>query len=131
PEWVRPGKAITVEDEPSAFGPVSLKLTAEERALTVELPQAFRSAPRSVFVRVPWFWELTAATADGQPVTPEGNAIAVPDGAQVLHLEGHLKPDTPTYSYEQAVADYKAEYWRRWEGFVRTGDRLGGDAFRP
>ena len=126
PEWVRPGRTITVEDEPSAFGPVSLKLTAETGALTLELPQSFRNAPRQVLVRVPWFWELTAAAVDGKPVAPEGNAIAMPEGAQVLHLEGHLRPDTPTYSHDQAVADYKAEYRRRWEEFLRTGERGHG-----
>jgi hypothetical protein len=121
PEWVRPGQSVTVTDEPSSFGPLSLTLTAEAGALTVELPHSFRNAPRAVQARVPWCWELSQATVVGQPVTPTGNAICLPVGARVLRLEGCVKPEIPPYSYKQAVADYKAEYRRRWEGVLRTG----------
>ena len=121
PEWIRPGQVVEVRDEPSSFGPLSLTLTAEAEALTVALPQRFRNAPQHVFARVPWCWEMSGATVDGQAVTAEGNAIVIPAGAQLLRLEGRLSPDTPPYSFAQAVADYKAEYRRRWEGFVRTG----------
>ena len=124
PEWVQPGSTIEARSEPTAFGPVSLKVTAGARALTLELPESFRQAPQRLLVRVPWFWELVAATVDGQPVESEGNVVSVPVGAKLLRLEGSLSPDTPPYSYEQAVADYKAEYRRRWERFVRTGNRL-------
>jgi hypothetical protein len=120
---VQPGGVIEVRDEPTSFGQLSLKVTAEAGALTVKLPQSFRDAPRQVYVRVPWFWELSEATVDGQTAAPEGNAIAIPAGAEVLCLEGCISLDTPPYSYEQAVADYKAEYRRRWQQFTRTGSR--------
>jgi hypothetical protein len=36
-------------------------------------------------------------------------------------LFGHVKPDAPQLSYEGAVADYKSEYRRRYQEFLRTG----------
>jgi hypothetical protein len=38
-----------------------------------------------------------------------------------LVVFGHVKPDAPRLSYDHAVADYKAEYRRRYQQFLRTG----------
>ena len=50
--------------------------------------------------------------------------MLVPLGARQLELFGAIRPGTPALSYAQAVADYQAEYRRRWEHFRRTGERL-------
>jgi hypothetical protein len=123
PEWVKPGKVMEVVEEPTSFGPVSLTLRADDHGLSVEVPQSFRDAPEHVFLRVPWFWQLDGAQLDGEAVTAEDAHIAIPVGAKTLRLIGRINPNTPELSYEQAVADYKAEYRRRWELFLRTGKR--------
>jgi len=40
-----------------------------------------------------------------------------------LVLLGRIKPDAPWLSDDQAVADYRAEYRRRYQHFLRTGNR--------
>ncbi|MEN6548672.1 MAG: hypothetical protein ABFE07_21705 [Armatimonadia bacterium] len=112
PEWVRPGKVIEVREAPSKFGPLSLTVRAEEGRLVVTLPTEFREAPERIWVRVPWFWEGEAS-----------EQIEVPVGTREMVLEGRMREGTEEYSYEGAVAAWKAEYRRRWERFLRTGRR--------
>ncbi len=124
PEWVRPGESIVVSGAPSAFGPVSAEVTAADDRLTIDLPTQFRNAPRRLWVRVPWFYDVEKASLDGATVTPEGNEVLIPQGVRQLVLHGAIRHDTPPMSYDRAVADYQAEYRRRWEHFRRTGERL-------
>jgi len=123
PEWIRPGQILEIDGEPSAFGPVSLKVIAQEGRLGVSLPVEFRNAPNRLWLRVPWFYEVCRAELDGQAIAPEGNHFPLPNGARELTIHGCIKPNTPAMSYLQAVADYKAEYRRRHEAFLRTGSR--------
>lgn len=124
PEWVQPGKGIEVKGAPSFFGPVDLTVRAEAERLRLTLPRSFRNAPEQLWVRVPWFWELQRALLDGAEVSARDGEILVPPGSRELVLEGRSRADAPRLSYEQAVADYQAEYRRRWEHFRRTGERL-------
>jgi hypothetical protein len=124
PEWLRPGKSIVVRGEPSAFGPIDMTASAYEDHVVIALPAAFRNEPARLWVRVPWFFEVRSTELDGQPVTPEGGHVWIPLGANELVLCGGIRAGSPAMSYEQAVADYKAEYRRRWEHFRRTGERL-------
>jgi len=116
PEWIQPGKKIEVRDEPSAFGPISFTVQAAADRITLRLPEHYRNTPQRVLVRVPWFFALdrkTAATKDGH--------IVVPVTTKELVLFGRIRRDAPRLSYEKAVADYKAEYRRRYAEFLRTG----------
>lgn len=124
PEWAKPGQVIEVRQAPSRFGKLSFRLEAAAESLTLKLPQSFRNAPERLFVRVPWFWQVERAELDGQPVEIADGTIQVPPGAAELVIHGHVAEGTPEFSYEQAVADYRAEYRRRWEQFLRTGNRL-------
>lgn len=123
PEWVQPGQTIAVTDEPSEFGPVSLTVGAATDCLTVALPTIFRNAPARLLVRVPWCWELERAEVDGVAVAASDGLVAVPEGGRTLRLVGRLSLTAPALSFAQAVADYKAEYRRRYEHFLRTGSR--------
>lgn len=124
PEWAQPGQQIEVRDAPTAFGPVSMAVAADGDRLVIALPTDFRNAPERLWVRVPWFLAVERVEVDGEPVDVEGTDLLLPLGATEVVLYGALRPDAPPLSYEQAVADYKAEYRRRWEHFRRTGERL-------
>ena len=121
PEWVQPGRTLEVRDEPSAFGPTSFTVQAATDRLTIRLPEKYRQAPQRLLVRVPWFYAVQRATVDGQAVTAMDGHYLVPVAAKELVLFGRVKPDTPRLSYDRAVADYKAEYRRRYQEFLRTG----------
>lgn len=124
PAWVRPGQTIALRAAPSAFGLLDLTVTAAPDRLTVDLPTSFRNPPRAVRVRVPWFLALKRAELDGLPAVVRDGEVEIPAGARRLVLHGSARPETPPLSYDQAVADYQAEYRRRWLHFRRTGERL-------
>ena len=46
--------------------------------------------------------------------------VAEPGAGEVV-LTGSIHAAVPRLSYAQAVADYKAEYRRRYDRFLRTG----------
>jgi len=124
PAWLRPGESIELRGAPTAFGPVDMTVTAGDDRVTIDLPSEFRNAPAKLWVRVPWFYALEAAEVDGRPVTAEDGRLLIPQGTARLVLRGAIAPSTPGLSYDNAVADYKAEYRARWEHFRRTGERL-------
>ena len=101
-----------------------MAVAADGDRLVIALPTDFRNAPERLWVRVPWFLAVERVEVDGEPVDVEGTDLLLPLGATEVVLYGALRPDAPPLSYEQAVADYKAEYRRRWEHFRRTGERL-------
>jgi hypothetical protein len=80
-----------------------------------------RNPPRQILVRIPWFFELAAAEANGQRLEVQSGHVVVPPGTAEVKLRGCIRADAPRLSYDQAVADYKAEYRRRHEEFLRTG----------
>jgi len=121
PEWVQPGKTLEVRDEPSAFGPLRFTLQAGPDRLSIRLPEQYRQAPQRLLVRVPWFYEVERATLDDKTITAMEGHYVVPIAAKELVLFGRIKSDAPRLSYDQAVADYKAEYRRRYQQFLRTG----------
>jgi hypothetical protein len=123
PEWLQPGRAIEVRDEPTAFGPVSFAALAAPDRLTLRPPRQFRQAPERLLVRVPWFYAVERIVLDGREVSPAVGHIRVPVGTGELVLFGRVRPEAPRMSYEQAVADYKVEYRRRYQHFLRTGRR--------
>ena len=96
PDWLRPGKKIEIVGEPTTFGPVSAVLSAGADGWEVKLSPAFRQPPQHVVIRVPWFYEVQAAEADGRacPVT-EGRLVVAP-GTRELKVKGRFKPSAPS-----------------------------------
>jgi hypothetical protein len=121
PDWLRPGKRIEILGEPTTFGPVSAVLSAGADGFTVQLSPRFRDPPQHVVLRLPWFYEVQAAEADGRaiPIT-EGKLVVAP-GTRDVKVKGHIRPSTPDLSFERTVAQYKQEYQKRYADFLRTG----------
>ena len=72
-------------------------------------------------MRVPWFYAIERATLDGEPISLKDGHVVVPLRSRELIVFGRIKSDAPRLSYDQAVADYKAEYRRRYQEFMRAG----------
>ncbi|MCX7826483.1 MAG: hypothetical protein N2689_13125 [Verrucomicrobiae bacterium] len=121
PEWLRPGKEIAATKAPTNFGPITFTLKAAADSVHLSLSAPTRNQPRRILVRIPWFFDLASATADGKPATIESGHIVLTSATRQVTLTGRIKPAAPRLSYEQAVSDYKAEYRRRYEEFLRTG----------
>jgi len=126
PEWLRPGKEIAATKAPTNFGPLTFTVKAAADAVVLNIEPPARNAPRQILVRIPWFFDLAAATVDGQPATVQSGHVVLTPAVRQVTLTGRIKPDVPALSYQQAVSDYQREYRRRYEEFLRTGVR-GGD----
>ena len=116
PEWIGKGKTIWVSQAPTNFGTVGFTLeqpAANEAVL--HLKTNFTAAPKQIVVHLPWFVNVQSATADGKAVKVADGAIAIAPDAKEVDLHWTVKPNTPHLSYDRAVADYTAEYARRYE----------------
>ncbi|NUQ65871.1 MAG: hypothetical protein HUU20_25700 [Pirellulales bacterium] len=123
PAWLQPGKAIEAVDAPTNFGPIRLQLQAQEGSLSLHLAGADRNPPKRILVRIPWFFDLTSASADGKAATVEDRHVVLSPGVREIKLEGRIKAGTPALSYKQAVEEYRQEYRKRYGEFLRTGLR--------
>lgn len=124
PEWLQPDNPLEVRDAPTSFGPLSFTVKRYNDRIIIRLPAAYRWAPKQVRVRVPWFFDVQRAELDGSEIRVQDGHVLFPLAARELVLVGATIADAPQLSYEQAVADYKAEYRRRYITFLRTGKRV-------
>jgi len=123
PEWMRAGKTIETTQAPTDFGPVSLRFDSRADGFDVRITSRFRNPPKRLTVRLPWFFAVDGAEADGQAVAPTDGHLILPPGTHELKVRGKIRPDTPPMSFDAAVEQYKQEYRRRYEEFLRTGVR--------
>jgi hypothetical protein len=121
PDWLQPGKTIEVVDEPTTFGPVSAMLRTAADGLEIELAHRFRQPPERVVIRIPWFYEVETATADGHPLAIADGKLKLDPSTRNVTIKGRIRPGTPAMNYEQTVAAYQREYQARYERFLRTG----------
>jgi hypothetical protein len=121
PEWLRPGKKIEILGEPTTFGPVSAMLSAGADGFTVSLSHRFRQPPKHVVIRLPWFYEVRAAEADGRPLAIADGKLSVGPETREIKVTGRFRPSAAELSFERTVVQYKQEYRKRYAEFLRTG----------
>jgi hypothetical protein len=130
PEWLRGGKRLSISNAPTNFGPVSAGIRADPDGLVIDLAPHFRLKPRSIVIRTPWFFELTAASADGRAVTLVNGALHVNAGTRQIRLRGGVRSGSPRLSFLDTVARYREEYARRYRQFLESGElSTGKDPF--
>lgn len=121
PEWLSDGKVIEVREAPTRFGTASLRLLAASDGWRVSLANRYRQAPARVIVHVPWFYEVAGVECDGRALTlSDGNLVISPESREI-RVRGRILPDAPRLGFDQAVARYKADYRKRYDEFLRTG----------
>jgi len=121
PEWLRAGRRMELRDAPTNFGPMSVCCTAASDGLRIELGHQFRQAPRAVVIRVPWFYAARSVEVDGRRVELAGDTLRISPQARLVLIAGQIKADAPALSFDQTVREYKQEYARRYQAFLRTG----------
>jgi hypothetical protein len=125
PAWLQPGKRIEVRDEPTEFGPVSLtsKVNSELAAWNWEINilHRFRQPPNEMVLRIPWFYDVNRVEVDGQVVEVRQGELKLSPDASEVRVRGRIIPGTAEMSFTQTVAQYKQEYRRRFEQYLRTG----------
>jgi hypothetical protein len=122
PAWLEPGKNIEVHDAPTAFGPVTAVLRADDNGgWEVKLANRFRQMPAHLVIPAPWFYEVEHADADGQAIRPESGRFVLAPATKTVRVTGRLKQGNLPMSFAKTVEDYQREYRRRYEEFLRTG----------
>ena len=121
PAWTRPGDKIGVENAATLFNPVSFSFEFAETSARFKLTSADRGRPpKAIALHVPFFLQVTAASANGQEMRREGDWLYFPGRclSGAIPCEANLEftrlPVRP-WSYETVVNEFKAEYRRRWE----------------
>jgi hypothetical protein len=72
-------------------------------------------------IRIPWFYEVQGAEADGRVVEVKDGHVILPAGTKEVRFRGRTNPAIPELSFESTVEAYKKEYRKRYEDFLRTG----------
>ncbi|HEX7962669.1 MAG TPA: hypothetical protein VF493_22355 [Terriglobales bacterium] len=121
PEWIKSGETLSVKRAPTDFGTVNLEMRFSDGGATLRLDNKFRDDPQQLVVHLPWFMTVSSVTADGKKLAIRNQAVVLPTNAKEVQLAWQKKADAPAMNYANAVKDYKAEYRRRYEQWVRTG----------
>lgn len=119
PDWIGKGKPISVSRAPTYFGEVGFTLEQPMAGEAVlHLKTSFSSAPKQIVVHIPWFVDVQSASVDGKAVKVVDGRITIAPESREIHLHWTGKSDAPHLSYERAVANYKAEYARRYQALM-------------
>ena len=120
PEWIKTGETLSVKRAPTNFGTVNLEMRFSDGGATLRLDDRFRDLPQQLVLHLPWFMSVTAVNADGKKLAVSNQAVVLPGNTKQVQIAWQKKPDAPTLNYENALKDYRAEYRRRYEHWIKT-----------
>lgn len=121
PEWIAKGKMIRVSNAPTYFGDIAFDLESpSETTAVMHLRSSFDYPPADLVLHLPWFLEGVTATVDGKPATVSGGTLHLPSNAREVDLTWKHRSGA-SMSFERTVASYEAEYRRRYEHLLSTG----------
>lgn len=123
PEWIGAGKSIRVINAPSYFGAIdfSLEMPSETSAV-LHLQRSFSWQPGKTVLHLPWFMQVDSVTANGADLQRSGDTVIVPASADEVRIQWKRRPGAAKMSYERTVDSYKAEYRKRYEHLLSTGE---------
>lgn len=122
PNWVKKDAKIDINNAPTEFGEVNFTLTFKKNSAALVLKNNFKKAPAVIILHLPWFMEVRKIEIDGRSINQENNAVSLPVDTRQVYLEWSFKKNIENMSYDQTVEQYKSEYRRRYEKFIREGD---------
>jgi len=124
PEWVQSGKEILVTDAPTNFGKVdfSLKSLSDTQA-QITFHASFVDAPKRIILHLPWFMDTKSVTIDGKQLSISNDQVMLPLAVTNVRIDWKKRPSAEPMSYQRTVAQYKAEYAKHYQEFLRTGNR--------
>lgn len=122
PAWVVAGREVSVRRAPTNFGEVNftLRFDAPSHAkLTME--NHFVENPAKLVLHAPSFMKIASISADGKPLRVDGDRVELPVEARDIEIGWSKKSGAAPLSFDRAVAEYMAEYRRRYEAFLVKG----------
>jgi hypothetical protein len=123
PEWIGAGKRIEVARAPTLFGSLDFSLEMPDDASAVlRLKPSFQQPPSRIVLHLPWFMAIDSVSADGRALSADGAKVSLPAQAREIRISWHRRPDAAAMSYDKTVESYKAEYRRRYQHLLSTGE---------
>lgn len=119
PEWIGARKEIAATNVPTEFGRISYVVKQpDNNSAVISINSDWRKAPGAIVIHLPWFMDVSSVSVDGKPASIDHNQVTLSADAKKVQIDWKRKPDAPELSYQKAVADYKAEYRKRYESFM-------------
>ncbi len=124
PAWIGVEKEIQAKNVPTEFGTISYTLRQpDNNSAVINISSQWRDAPAAIVVHVPWFMAVNSVTVDGKPAEVTGSKITLPADAKQVRIDWKRKADMADLSYKNTVADYKAEYRKRYDSYM-SGEEM-------
>lgn len=121
PEWVQEGKSIVVRRAATNFGVCNFELNFNSGSAVLNLDNEFRTNPEKLILHLPWFWTIDEVRIDDKVVKIQDRLVDIPLSARQVAIKYKHRDGTIPYSYSKVVEDYKIEYRRRYEEFLKNG----------
>ena len=121
PEWVKKGEKITVRNAPVRFGDVSFSLMFKKRSAVLDLDCHFKTDPAAVILHLPWFMDVSRIMVGNAPLLFKDNMVFIPAGTKQVEIFWKPIKGQPSISFNLTVEEYKREYKKRYEEFIRKG----------
>jgi hypothetical protein len=115
PQWVEPGKDVTVREAPTFFGAVSYRLHSTGKGATLFLNNRWSRAPSQIVLHTPWFVKVASAKVDGKTIDVTGSAISISPDARRVDLTWKWT-EKPNLSYQEAVRIFLEKFYRKAPG---------------
>ncbi len=128
PAWMGAGKTIRVERAPTQFGEVGFTMTqADDHSADIRLDMQWRKTPKSIYLHLPWFADVSGVWVDGKPATQKNGLVQIPPDAREVRLKWTRRADAPDWSYDEAVRRFKEEYRQHYYAYMH-GEAGGQNA---
>ncbi len=105
PDWVKPGKSVSIKNAPTYFGKVSYTYNAGKSGATVTLDNKWAVRPAKLILHTPFFAKVESAYADGKPIVANPSGIDIPVASKKVLIRWKVS-EWPRLSYEAAVRSW-------------------------
>jgi F5/8 type C domain len=123
PQWVRPGEKLILKDAPTEIGPLSMEYQFHQDGAELILDTHFRTDPLKLVLHLPYFVELESASANNTPLTVENGSLTLPVNTTSVSLKWQWLEKTTPFSFSRSVTEYKEEYARRYNDYIKNGGK--------
>lgn len=143
PEWVKLDESLEIVNMPTEAGPITAAMTFKDDGASVDVDYPSTLSYRldlgimtnddmtlkykpdwtpahTIVLHIPYFVTLDSFTSDVSPIERRADALVFPPNVKKVKLKWTRRNVEPL-SFEKAVADYKAEYARRFDEYVKAG----------
>jgi hypothetical protein len=114
PDWVIPGKKLSIANAPTEFGRISASMSFADHGALITIRKKFYTNPAYFRIRIPYFKELVSFKTNAKVKKLEGNSIVISPDATRVSIEWRDKPGSQTGTVDNILLEY------------RSGDRFMG-----